>query len=384
MENFEVESMFYLESFQVLDLLDISGNSEFEEFCHNLDLLDKMYATDPFTEAMVDKNINFKNSIHKTLKNTRDTTRDAVQIYGKVTDANGALIKNTWDLTMSATKIITNVITWLVKKLANIPLLIKNIVERTARIPRNVYDKIKGNIQLYITAEDIEQLYGSSLMVRIDTFAMQLQRLINGVCFQNFFFKKFKKVIENDKPSADFTEADVTVCHELIKLHGQISSLQFKKTSIVMNDSSIRIYFGKTTAVKVRRQKVDPSGKQTGFEMVDCTYYDALQYLVEDLTAARDRIKKFQEAAGNKLGDAYYRETFLKLKKGAQDIISDTIKMVSKTISIVGNIVRYIIIDMNTINGAINTVMKSSNVQLNNNIKGKEGMQKVPKKQKTD
>lgn len=321
---------------------------DFKEFCESIDQLETLVNPEMYLEAVEDATPNLRRTFKGVHKNTMDTTRDIYHAYGNVVDGNAKLIKSTWDLVMRSIQLITRIIGFILGKISAIPKGILKAAETIANIPETVLNKIKGNIQLYITADDLENLYNQTLIHRIDTFISTANSLSQGELWGTFLSRQAKVV--GGKVYA--SQNDIKACKQLEKIYEHIKYLEFTPTNIEMKDIKARnMYFGNSKSVKFTDLK---GVKFQG------TYYEALIKLTKDIESRREDLKKVHEALGQKYNQTQLNQTFGKLSRGDQYRITDTIRMMSKVVSIVGNITKYIMIDMQTITKSTDKMLKKN------------------------
>lgn len=317
---------------------------EFNEFCNFLNILDEE-SSDYVTEAVVDKNSKLYKDKNDIIKNTASTIRDTVSVYGDITDANADLIKSSWDLMMKLIRMITRVTAFITHKIASIPTALSKSIDYISNLPISIKARISGNIQLYITAEDIEIIYNQMVIYKLDTFISTGSALSKG----DLWGTMFRKEGGNKKEFAS-SNNDIKLCKKLEKLYADISSIQFVPNIIDLKDeNNIKKYFSNEKVIDFK----DLSGKE-----FQGTYFEALQKLNEDLSNKKDKLNEISKSMGDKYEKTQMNETFAKLNRFDQKRIVRVIRMISKTITIIGFMVKYTIHDVNTVNNKLTRLQK--------------------------
>ena len=153
-----MESAEYKEFSSILEEIDSLLDEE------NLDLM--LEATHVQRAPVVDAVKDAKN----IAKNTMGTIRDVQKVHGAVTDAGGEAVRAGWNMAAALINLIVRGVSFIVKHLAKIPDMIAKVLNKLADLPSDIYNKIKGNIKLYITVPDIELLYRERLFTKLDGF----------------------------------------------------------------------------------------------------------------------------------------------------------------------------------------------------------------------
>lgn len=336
-----------------LDDIDVTIGSdttskEFLEFCSDLDELGVITDHELYFEKVEDKQLNLRNTLKAVNRNTKSTTVDVGAAYGNIVDGNSKLIKSVWDLTMRAINLSTRIIGFILGKLAHIPKAILIIGNKVGDIPSDIRNKIRGNIKLYITVNDIQNLYNKQLFKKVDTFMSLAVTLSQGETWGTFFNKRKSNGVLKMK------ENDMKTCRAMDKLYEEIKLLEFQPSTIEMqHKDTVNMYFGDAKSVKF----VDLHGATH-----DSTYYEALTILMKDIEGMQGSLKKIQSDIGSKYSETQMNSSFSKLDFNAQNRISSTIQMMAKIINVIGNIVRYVKIDMKSIESATETLLKKQGI----------------------
>lgn len=340
---------FNLDSLDVVLTIDTTSN-EFKEFCENLDQIRILGDVELYVEAMHDKNnTGAHEGFKKAMRNTVSTTRDLGSAYNTITTSSGDAIKSFWDLMMKALSLTTRALAYIINRIARIPNAILNIGKRVGNIPNDVRDKIRGNIKLYITVNDLSALYNNSLLQRIETFISLGVRLSEGDMWGTFVKKRPSSGIFKVK------ENDMKICREMDKVYEHLRLIEFTQTSIEMNESNRNIYFGTEKSITI---------KDLHTKTFTGSYYDVLHKLMNDINLWKRNLGKIQADIGDKYTKSQENQQFSHLDTFSQQRVSQTIQMISKVIGIIGNLVRYVQYDLNTIESSVNKILSTEGVNV--------------------
>lgn len=346
-----VMNIFSLDEAEVFVASNIESN-DFKEFCESLDELNSFTDISLYLEEVEDREMTIKNAFKGTLKNTADTTIDIGSAYGNVVSGNAKLIKSTWDLMMRAVGLFTRVIGFILSKISYIPKAILKVGNKIADLPSDIKNKIQGNIKLYITVNDIDNLYNKMVINEITTFISLSKRLSEG----EFWGTTFNKRKSKNNSIIKMNENDIKICKNMHEKYNKLKMIEFNQTTIQMNyDKSRETYFGSSSVINF----TDLHGKKH-----NCTYYEALIQLVEDIKSLEGDLKTVRDSVSDKYTLTQMNQSFSNLNWNHQRQISSTIQMMSKIFTITGNIIRYILIDINTIEKEADVLLKSSGVKL--------------------
>lgn len=348
----------FMDNFLNLDIYEspieeFIGIKEFNEFRSIMNMLD--YYGTPHSilyEAVMDPGNAAKQGTRMAIRNTISTTSDVINAYDKTTTANANVLKATWDFIMKMVNLVVKGITKIMNTLANIPQMLSSTIDWVSGIPQKVRVKIRGDITLYITIEDINVLYNQSLLAYIVDIIGMISLVSQGDTWQKLFGKK-KKVVDDKGRKSKINEHQLL--RDINKLAAKIISIKFEPTVVKMNNEQVvNTYF--SNSAKVVKFK-DLSGTQH-----NDTYYEALTTLVKDITSKKKELMDVQSAMGVKIQDSRENNNFAQLDAMTRNLITDTFQTLSKVVSVVGNILRYVVTDVNTITKAAKKVRKKYNI----------------------
>lgn len=343
-----------IDLFEMDSLPDINSRS-FKEFCSALDQLPVIMDPEIYLEAVVDPSPkkSISTNIGDTIRATAKTTSDVGNSYGKLVNSNASALQVVWSLVIKCFNIAITAINFIVQKLVKVPAGILSLIERVEKIPVDIRNKVRGNIQLYITAEDIKSIYNQNILFQLHTFIGLAERFSTGNTWSTLFNRRNDNNT-NDLKNFIFGENDMKLCKEMDVIYKSLYRLQFKPTTIDMSlHESRNLYFGSKQIIFN-----DLSGKRH-----EDNYLKSLYQLTSDINTERKRLDVIRQAIGNKYSNTQANSEFTKLSKSQRDRIANTIQMMSKIISVVGNMVRYIIIDIDTINKATNTLLAKDGIK---------------------
>lgn len=330
---------------------NLTNTVEFKEYCNDLNELGVIVDPEYYLEAVENKKTGLKRELGKITKNTADTTKKVGSIFNDVTDAGGGLIKGGVDILGASIRLIVKIIKFITDKIMIIPKFIVKVIDNITNLPDTIKNKIKGNITLYITINDIQDLYSQSLMNQLMTFISQAYTLSQGELWGTFFHRR-------KTGSLDASVNDKKLIKEMEKNYNYISNLGFTKSVINMsNMDTINAYFGNAKSVKF----IDHTGKRN-----ECTYYEALIKLSKDLGTKKEEIEQIRVMLSDKLANTQANQEFVKVGPNVQKYIYKSVQMVSKIVEIIGNIIKYIITDMNTIEKITDKLLAKKKINADN------------------
>ena len=331
---------------------EIFGKKEFLEFSYALNFLDEYGSPKTFLEKVEDEEFGMRKKMSRIAKNTKDTTRETIKVYGQLTDAGGGLVKTGWDLMMKCITLGTKTIWFIIKTITKIPKALLDIINKIEQIPSDIVNKIKGNIKLYITVDDLEMLYNNSLLRRLDDYIEVITALTKGEMWGTFF-NKIQRRNDTGKPfSFRINQNDMKLCRKAEALYNTIENIKFSQSVIEMNNQEvIQTYFGNDKRVI---SFIDLKGKQH-----QGTYYETLIQLMKDIESRKSSLELIQTDFGKKYDDNQRAQEFAKLGVMAQNRVVTTMQQISKVLSIIGNIIKYVTTDINTMDTTIKKLLKS-------------------------
>ena len=227
-------------------------------------------------------------------------------------------------------------------------------------IPQTIMAKIKGDIQLYVTAEDLTSIYNNSIIAKIDNFLVVAEKMTHGDIWGDKSHSKFNPVLwgkrqtytvkdPNSGKKLNASQDDVSLAKKLIRAYWGLNNISFSPTRINMSDqNNIKRYLTNDPgySITVRTLKGSKSG----------TYFQILQSLSEDLNNQKSKIEVVTKALQDKYAKILNNQSWAMIGVATQELISQSIQYTGKVISIIANLTKYIYSDIATITNSVNKI----------------------------
>lgn len=334
-------------------LHNMVNSKEFKEFSNSLDYLDTLFSESLITEKVNDTTPNAGKFFGAVKKNTVDTTKDVVKVYGNVVSGNANVIKATWDLAVKSIGFISKVLKYVLNKVADVPKMILKLGAKISDLSLDLRAKISGNITLHVTAPDIELIYNHHLMRRLVAYVGYASSLSKGDFWSTLTHRR--KAESDGKGVKDkihdlvVSENDIKTCKKMSAEFAHIKNTEFRRTIVDLRDkTNVNIYFGAEKMIKF----TDIYGKK-----YEASYTEALSKIIEDLEAKRSEIETLHQAIGEKLHTTEVNQAYNHLSGHAKYILTNTILEISKVSGIIGNFIKYILLDISTINENLDKII---------------------------
>jgi len=331
---------------------------EYLEFCDTLNYLSSFLDQRLYLEARVDDAKTFGDKMGDAFRNTANTTKDVGVAYDKVTDGGGVLAKSVWDLMMTAIKFSVKVLSFVLKNIAKIPRFANNTFKKIGRIPKNIRDLIKGNIKLYIAAQDLQYFY-NTIFPNVRNFLSLAKGMSEGEVWGTFW-KGDASDTKNPKQGAFKSGRDDMAIYKSMKeISDKLRKVRFELSTIEMGDQgALDTYFGDSKSISFK----DISGRTH-----QSSYREALAALSTELTgngsdSLQTQLEDIQKMLSEKLNVTQGNQEFANLKSREQQNVKNSILMVSEVVRIVGDFVRYIFADISALDKAATTVLMKRGV----------------------
>ena len=332
----------------VLESFDVFESDAFKEFCYDISTLEKYReSTEWILEAVDDPKLRKGKFLHNTVSNT-------IEIGGKTAKAVGGVVDAKADVYHTAASIVLDICGSLVKLYKFIMGRLNDILEgsrrlakRVAKIPADVAATIRGDIQLYITATDLQTMYNNLVINRVDTYISTLSLLTKGDTWGTIF--KPNEVNKEIKLNSD----DIANCKKMKSLYMDLRKVTFTK-SIVRMDNAINrtLYFSNEPQIAFK----DLHGKEH-----KASYYDLLNQLMADIGNQRSNIETLQSAFGTKLSESQVSGQWAMMSAKDQETIMEAMRNTSQVTNLLANIIKYVVVDMKTASNAIAAIEKKIN-----------------------
>ncbi len=353
----------------------IYKSEDFREYCTELDNLGMIIDSDVYFEAVEPGKHRVRDTANKTLKNTKDSIKAVGSIYNNTTDAGGSILNVTWRAIMTALKAVSKILKWASKHISNVGILVVKAMDQLIKLPENIKNKIKGNIKLYITANDIQNLFAKtsivgdySIIYRLDLIIKYMDKLIQGKLWTTHFSSKktvsdFIKQFNEDFINKDTKfKSDIDIIKKINDQYRYIKGIRFNQTVIDMNNAEIvGTYFSSEPTIKFK----DTNGKEHNE-----TYLGSLKILLSFIINNEKTINELNKSLENKMDLTHDNEEFMKMSKKAQQTIYEFFQTIAKMSEIIGNIIRYIMADIKTIEKENNQIKATITIDRNKKEEG--------------
>lgn len=332
-----------------MNIFEINGvftEKEFNEFCSSISAIQAYHeSTQLILEAVEDPNIIRKGKINRVVKNTKDIADLSGKAVGGIIDAKAAQYNAIAKLGLTMLNGVIKIILFVANKVSGTINSVNNFITSMGKFPERLRNKIKGNIELYITAADIQLIYNQAIMAKLDNFITDFSKLTKGDMWKTMFdlnrIKHFDFNLYN---------SDVALARKIHKDILPLKNVNFTTTVIdISNENNRNIYFG-----TVKISWVDSHGKKEYN-----TYGGAILYLLEVLEKKKANINELQEAFGDKKTRSELNQNWAMLGNTQRDFINQAIEDASDALGVIANIVKCINIDMNTLQKKYTAILKS-------------------------
>ena len=329
------------------------NEKDFKEFCSNLNSLGLITNPRLYLEVMENHNKSFIDTMTPSIpfKQTGKSVKDMHKAYNDVTSGGGTLIRAVWDMSMKALQLSTKIIKFILLNLAKVVKMIIGLAQTIGRIPENVKNKIRGNISLYITVNDVNTLHKVLIPV-IDNFLDSSFEVSKGNMWGTFFSRR--PIGNGAVTKYVLTENDMSYYRKMKSAYEKLKLIEFKGTVVKLeNQNIVDIYFGSTKSIRYK----DVNGNT-----ILSTFYDALVAIFKEFQPHDAFLKKVQADIGEKLDRSQMNQSFARLSESAQKIVGETIQMIPKGINIIGNLIRYVMTDIKTLRNSADKILKRDGI----------------------
>ncbi len=297
-----------------------------------------------FIEAVNDPVVNRKGSIRKAAENTKDIADKSGKVVGAVVDAKAGVYHAEANLILKIAGSIAKIIKFMAGKIEKLINSVSNLGTRIGKIPDNIRNQIKGSINVYITVGDIQMIYNTSIVNKIDTFISLFDVLTSGEAWSTFF--SFRKT---EIAGLKFSSNDIKICKEMHKTAMELKNVTLDLTVVPMDDPKNRAaYFSTENVIHF----TDLHGVTH-----DCAYHEALNILVKDLCGRKKAINDLQKAFGDKMNKTELNQSWAMLGKHNQETITNAMSDAAVVLGIIGNICKYAYEDIMMLNKSVDKVM---------------------------
>lgn len=329
-----------------VDTIDTGLDSEsFTELAMSINALEAYReSTTWLIEAVNDPVVNRKGSFRKAAENTKDIADKSGKVLGAVVDAKAGVYHAEANLILKIAGHIAKIIKFMAGKVEKLVNSISNLGSKITSIPENIRNQIKGSINIYITVGDIQMIYNTSIINKIDSFVSQFDVLTSGDAWSTFFSFRNTEI-----DGLKFSTNDIKICKQLHKTAIDMKNVTFDLTVVPMDDPKNRAaYFSAEKLIHF----TDLHGVNH-----DCCYHEALMVLVSDLCARKKAIEDLQKAFGEKMNKTELNQSWAMLGRHNQETITGAMNDAATVLSIVGNLCKYIYEDISTLNKSAEKIM---------------------------
>lgn len=333
--------------FEIDPIPEFTSSEDFKEFCSAIDTI-KEYneSMELYLEAVDDPKVTRRTGLKEGLKNTGDLAKLTGQAIGGVVDAKAGVYNATATLVGKVFAKSAKIFYWMMGKVSKTINNITDLGSKVGNIPESIISKIRGDIQLYITVGDLEGIYNTSIIKRLDDFITVMDAFTRGEVW-GMIFKKF--LVPNDYK---LSKTDDKYCKDLNKLYNELAKIKFNPTTVDMsNPKNKEKYF----STKGNIHFTDLRGNSH-----DSNYYDALKTLVTDLTSRKKEIENLEKAFGEKMNRSHMEQAWAKLSNSDRDQVTKALKNCMGVVTVIGDMLKYVTTDINTMNDTVDKIIKSS------------------------
>ena len=305
---------------------------ELAEMCCYTDEVQQYFDEHYLMEALNDPKEKAKLSAKEILGRTKGTTGGLLRAYDNITTAKGNLYHSVFSLGNKLLAGIVKVISFIMNTVALVPKTLLKLANLIGSIPEEVRIKIRGDIKLYITADDIQTLYAASFMKKLKVFINDAEKFSRGKMYT------MNKLVGADKVTAT----------KLIETYAFMKTVSFTPTVVNMkNPDNITTYFSNDAKV---------SFKDSNNKNQKLSYLKALEYMANDINSQKTLLESIKTNLDTKDEIAHD-----KLKAGAQNaLVTAAVNAVANSFTLIGNMAQYIVADIATINKAAKKVLEAS------------------------
>ena len=305
---------------------------EFDEFCETVDSLEDMLdpilyleaRETPMSDSILGK---AKAGAQATLR----TTGDVYKLWDKTTDASGMAIKNVWDLLIRMVNFAIKIITFIIRVLGNLPLVLIRLAERLSKIPKDVIQRIRGDVSLYITAVDIQPFYRTDF-----------PNIISFIKYAEVLAKAGIWTVDKRGGVRSNREAR-KMLKEMRSKHKSLD-IKFTPSLINMNSEQTReIYFGD---VGIKFNDLDGKSRKG-------SYLNTLKMILSDMAKYKEPLSTVESSLRSSFSIAGAEDHFSKLDEERRRILRDAVVEVTEVVKVLGRLTRVVSKDLKTMESTI-------------------------------
>lgn len=324
-----IESMALLDDVELTDLYE----KAIEEF-------DAIDSGEFILEAMVNAKEEFSKRFDMAMANTKDTTAKALKVYDDTTTGLGKVYKAAADFVLAVFQVIAKFTKFILNIIASVVSAGVNLINFIGNIPENIRDKLRGNIKLYITANDLQH-FEKMIFPSIRSFIVLSQEFTKGDMWGTFFSRNEGR---NDME-----------LFKKMKIFAQKVNVDFVKTTIDLSVAANRnAYFSNTKFINV----IDENGNDT-----QVNYGEALNNIMKKIQSLTPELKNIQTAFGEKVSRTELNGKIAELSASKQMKIRGTVFMIANTVKVLARFVNYAKSDLNTMNHSMKRIKEKYKIE---------------------
>jgi hypothetical protein len=337
----------YLEDINNMEINLYSQSIEYKEFIEALDILENTYKDSDEIVLEAVKNQKHKNSVFwNTIGSTAKTIDTTADIYGNLTDTGASIYRGEFNLIASLAKLVARIVGWAVDKIFSLIDVLAKLINAITDLPETIKTKITGNIQLYITAGDLQGLFNQGLVDQIINYIAAASQFVKGEYWKSFF--------ANGNILEAFNRSDGHYYKQMENIYKYLHNLSFTKTTIYMDDKhNVDIYFRNSKSISYIYHG----------QSVRCSYYQALKNLLSILGEKKPELINIKDQCVLKVDQSKCKGTYASARVDHRGKLDKSVEMISNVIKIVGQIMKYVNADIKTIHDSLKAVNKKANKQ---------------------
>lgn len=331
-----MKEVFFIESANVADTEEMIKSfneaiNEFEEYSDNEFML----------EARVNPSGDFLKKMDDALANSAKLTGKAMKAYDDTTSSLGRAFKATADVVLGMASVISKCLSFIFNIAATIISAIGKCIDFIANIPDNIRNKIRGNIKLYITANDLE-FFHQTLFPDIRAFIGLARSLTQGDVWGTFWSPDKKNGNRND----------IEIDKKMRKFFKRIN-IDFVKSLIDLGIETNRdIYFSNKPDITYTDAKGDT---------IKTNYIESLKVLIEKIQSLFPDLKEVRKAFNEKMSRTEINGKLAELPVNKQLAIRANVIMTAEVAKIITKFMGYANKDLSVLNGAMKRIKEKYN-----------------------
>jgi len=364
-----------------IDDYDIDTNSKrFQEVYNLIENFDNYIYEEAYLFEGAVNNNNLGDTLKDAWKNNYDstvsTTKTAFTAANKVARSLGKLYKHLYNLAFNCIHFIASTISFILDSITSIPRTINNCLDKLKSVSDSVIANLSGDIMLYITHKDIEELYKSNFMNYLTRFKQTAELLQKDEIWQitkKVFWEDTKvlnyqallghkqaykdRIVSSKKIKGNPEELkNKGIIPTLEDLNEKMKRITFTKTKINMKlEGNKSIYLKKPENKSKDLIKISYQGKVTTYAY----YLDAMNQLNTDLSTVKDELKKLNNDIGAKISQQAYQH-FAELPEDVQKKINKVLVYITNICKTTSQLTVYIQKDIKTVENMIDKIIQSS------------------------